>query len=258
MTALPKKNLSMPYDIVIVIILVSLMLSACGLKTVPRPLEGRADDADAIIPLDIKLENSEPKTLILIDIQNDFCPGGALAVPEGDAVVPAANRLMPVYSHVIATQDWHPAGHHSFASGHGKKPGDIVMLGNIRQILWPDHCVQGTHGAEFHPALHRQYFTHIVQKGINPEVDSYSAFFDNARLKSTGLADYLHRKGITHLDIMGLATDYCVKYSALDALDLGFQVRILLNGCRGINLQPGDTDRALSEITSAGGLIVNE
>lgn len=191
--------------------------------------------------------------LLLVDLQNDFMPGGALAVPQGDEVVEVANRLTPEYNLVVATQDWHPANHGGFASQHpGKKPGDTIDLHGVEQILWPDHCVQGAPGASFHSALDVARIQHVVRKGTAAAVDSYSAFFDNARRNSTGLADLLHGRGVGELHVMGLATDYCVLFSVLDALDLGFRVRVIPEGCRGIDLHPGDVDRALEKMRAAG------
>ncbi len=195
------------------------------------------------------------RALILIDLQNDFCAGGALAVPEGDAVIAIANQLLRTqkFDHIVATRDWHPAGHKSFASSHdGHKPGDSIQLGGLKQILWPDHCVQYSKGADFHPELDAERIQHIVFKGTNPEIDSYSAFFDNAHRHDTGLADWLTARCVTDVFIMGLATDYCVKFSCLDAIQAGFRVNLILDGCRGVELQTGDCTRALLEMTDAG------
>ena len=193
------------------------------------------------------------KALILVDIQNDFVPGGALAVPNGDAVVPVANELASRFNIVVASQDWHPANHSSFASQHpGSSPGDHVEIDGLQQTLWPDHCVQHTPGAELHSGLAIQNIDHIVRKGVDRSIDSYSAFFDNARRRATGLADYLSRKGVDSVTIVGLATDYCVKFTAIDAVDLGFETILALSGCRGIDLSEGDVDKAVSEMTEAG------
>ncbi len=180
------------------------------------------------------------KALLLIDIQNGFCPGGNLPVAEGDAVVAVANRLMAhgAYDLVVASQDWHPENHGSFASQHpGKKPFDMGELSGQPQVMWPDHCVQGTQDAEFHPDLDTDRIDYIQRKGENPAVDSYSAFRDNDKAALTGLSDWLKAKGITEIDIMGLATDYCVRFSALDAVDMlpGVKVRLIADGCRGID-----------------------
>ena len=191
--------------------------------------------------------------LLLIDIQNDFLPGGALAVPDGDQVIPIANRLLPDFELVFATQDWHPPDHGSFAAQHpGHHVGDRVILDGLEQTLWPTHCVQGSHGAEFTAELQLPATATVVTKGSNPHVDSYSGFYDNGRRQATGLAEQLHEAGVEHLSIMGLATDYCVKFTALDARRLGFKVTLIVDGCRGVNLQPGDVERALEEMYAAG------
>ena len=197
------------------------------------------------------------RALILVDIQNDFVPGGALAVPEGDAVVPVANAIAPRFSLVVATQDWHPAGHGSFASAHpGASPGDVVDLGGIHQVLWPDHCVQNTPGASFCSALDVAAIDHVVRKGTDPGIDSYSAFFDNGHRKDTGLATFLERRCAEELVVLGLATDYCVKATVLDAIGLGFGVTVIADGCRAVDLVPGDGERALQEMRSAGARVI--
>ena len=197
------------------------------------------------------------RALIVVDLQNDFMPGGALAVPSGDEVVVIANRLMSRFSLVLATQDWHPPNHGSFASQHvGCKPGDVIELGGLRQVLWPDHCVQDTLGAEFHPDLSRVAIDKIFQKGVDPEIDSYSTFFDNAHRRSTGLGDYLREQSIDEVYLLGLATDYCVKFSALDAVTEGFRTVVVEDGCRGIDLNAGDIDRAFQEMREAGAQIL--
>lgn len=197
------------------------------------------------------------RTLILVDIQNDFLPGGALAVPRGDQVVPVANRLQPRFDLVVATQDWHPPGHGSFASRHpGKKPGDLAELGGLPQVLWPDHCVQGSPGADFAPGLEMGRVEAIFRKGTDRAIDSYSGFFDNGKRKSTGLGDYLKGRGADELFVLGLATDYCVKFTALDARRLGFQVFLVEDGCRGVELEPGDVARAVEEMRAAGVQVV--
>jgi nicotinamidase/pyrazinamidase len=193
--------------------------------------------------------------LILVDLQNDFVPGGALGVPQGDAVIPIANRLIRsgVFDLVIATQDWHPRDHGSFAANHrGKTPGDVVNLNGLRQILWPVHCVQNTRGAEFVAGLEIGGVDKIIQKGTDPWIDSYSAFFDNAHRKSTGLDRYLKARNITDVYLAGLATDYCVKFSALDARRLGFVVHVIEDACRGVNLRHGDVDAAIEQMRSIG------
>ena len=193
------------------------------------------------------------KALILVDLQNDFMPRGALAVPEGNAVVEVANRLVPHFDLVVATQDWHPPGHGSFASAHeGKNPGEIIDLDGLRQELWPDHCIQNGEGAAFHRDLNRKPVDRVFHKGTDPGIDSYSAFFDNAHRRSTGLNEYLKQNGVTAVYIMGLATDYCVKFSALDAVRLGIETYVVADGCRGIDLNPGDIDKASDEMRQAG------
>jgi nicotinamidase/pyrazinamidase len=197
------------------------------------------------------------KALILVDIQYDFIPGGALAVTDGDKVVGVANEWMPKFEHVIATQDWHPAGHQSFASEHaGKNPGDLVDLHGLPQILWPDHCVQGSHGAEFVEELEFPPNLEVFQKGTNPEIDSYSGFWDNGRRANTGLGDYLKKLGITQVWVMGLATDYCVKFTVLDAVSEGFETFVIRDGCRGVNLSAGDDQKAFEEMERAGATLV--
>ena len=191
--------------------------------------------------------------LLLVDIQNDFCPGGALAVPEGDLVVPVINSLMGFFPVVAATKDWHPPGHISFASRYAKPVFTTVSTPYGPQILWPDHCVQHTPGADFHPALETAGIQHVVYKGTRPDIDSYSTFFDNARLQQTDLHRYLQDAGITDLYLCGLATDYCILYSALDALELGYRVVVIEDGCRGVNVQPDDSGQALRKIVAAGG-----
>ncbi len=193
------------------------------------------------------------RTLILVDIQNDFLPGGALAVPEGDQVVPVANCIMEKFDLVVATQDWHPPDHGSFASQHaGKNIGDFVDLNGVEQILWPDHCVQNTTGAAFAPGLNLDGIMHVVKKGMDRGIDSYSGFFDNDHAKATGLEDYLRRQEANDLWIMGLATDYCVKFSALDARRLGFNIAMIKEGVRGVEISPGDCEKAIQEMREAG------
>lgn len=193
------------------------------------------------------------RALILVDIQNDFVPGGALPTQHGDEVVPVVNRIQPRFDLVVATQDWHPRDHGSFASNHpGRKPGEVIDLHGLPQVLWPDHCVQGSEGAELHPALDRARIDRIVRKGTDPAIDSYSTFFDNGRRKSTGLETYLREHGVTDVWIAGLATDYCVLWSARDAVDLGFKTHVLRDACRGVELQPGDIERAFAEMERVG------
>jgi nicotinamidase/pyrazinamidase len=193
------------------------------------------------------------KALLVVDIQNDFLPGGALGVPEGDKVIPVANRLQRQFDLIVATQDWHPPDHGSFAANHpGKHPGDIVELNGLRQILWPVHCVQNTPGAAFGPGLDTSRFAEVFQKGTDPAIDSYSSFFDNGHLKETGLGDFLKARKITEVFITGLTTDYCVRFSALDAVGLGFRTHVFLEGCRGVNLNPGDVAQAIAQMKNAG------
>ncbi len=176
------------------------------------------------------------KALIVIDVQNDFCPGGALAVPDGDQVVAPINAMMAEFDTVILTQDWHPAGHSSFASSHpGRGPFDTAEMFYGQQVLWPDHCVQGSDGAAFHPDLRRDGDL-IIRKGFRPQIDSYSAFFENDQTTATGLDGYLRDRGITELTLVGLALDFCVAFSALDARRLGYAVTVVENACRAIDL----------------------
>ncbi len=193
------------------------------------------------------------KTLVLVDLQNDFCSGGKLAVPEGEQVVPVANALMKRCDLVVATRDWHPANHGSFANNHpGKKIGECIQLAGLEQILWPSHCVQNTFGAEFHSDVATNGIDEVFFKGTDPMVDSYSGFFDNQHRNATGLEAYLKEKGVTAITIAGLATDYCVKFTVLDALDLGFEVTVVTDGCRAVNIQPGDGDKAIAEMVAKG------
>jgi nicotinamidase/pyrazinamidase len=195
--------------------------------------------------------------LLVVDIQNDFLPGGALAVPEGDQVIPIANRLMECFTLVLATQDWHPANHGSFAANHpNRQPGEVIDLNGIMQVLWPVHCVQGSYGAAFSTQFRTERLSEVFRKGIDPGIDSYSGFFDNGRKRSTGLAEYLRGRSVDELFICGLATDYCVKFSALDSIDCGIRTRVIEDACRGVNLQPGDSAAAIAEIRNAGVSIV--
>ena len=193
------------------------------------------------------------KALIVVDIQNDFLPGGALGVPGGDEVVPVANALMARLPLVVATQDWHPADHGSFASQHaGRKVGEVIRLNGLEQVLWPDHCVQGTRGAELAPGLDVERIDHVVRKGTDAGIDSYSTFFDNGHRKATGLGDYLRARGVDEVVLCGLATDYCVRFSALDAVAMGLRTNVVLDGCRGVERAAGDVRRALDEMKAAG------
>lgn len=196
------------------------------------------------------------KALILVDIQNDFCPGGALAVADGDAVVPVANRLMSAVDLVVATQDWHPASHGSFASNNpGKQVFTMGDLAGLPQVMWPDHCVQWTGGAQFHPGLDTKRIAHVFPKGTDATIDSYSGFFDNGKRKATGLGDWLKGKGVTEVLICGLATDYCVKATAIDAAQLGFRTVLVEDGCRGVGMTPTDVPDALAAMRAAGVVI---
>jgi nicotinamidase/pyrazinamidase len=191
--------------------------------------------------------------LILTDIQNDFLPGGALAVSEGDTVIPVANLLQTVFPLVVATQDWHPANHGSFAANHpGKKPFEQIDLNGLPQTLWPVHCVQGTSGAEFSPALHRERIAKVFPKGTDPDIDSYSGFFDNGHRKATGLGDWLKTRNVSEIFVCGLTTDYCVRFTSLDAVRLGFKTHCILDACRGVDLRPDDVKHAVAEMTRAG------
>lgn len=193
------------------------------------------------------------KALLLVDIQNDFLPGGPLAAPHGDEVIPVANRLAARFDRVFATQDWHPPGHGSFAASHpGRQPGDVIELGGLEQVLWPVHCVQRSPGAELAEGLDQSRIRRIFRKGEDPGIDSYSGFFDNGHRKATGLADTLREQSITDLYLVGIATDYCVKYTALDARELGFRTVVVEDGCRGVEREPGDVARALEEMRAAG------
>ncbi|HVT82944.1 MAG TPA: bifunctional nicotinamidase/pyrazinamidase [Phycisphaerae bacterium] len=193
------------------------------------------------------------KALILVDIQNDFLPTGTLPVPNGDQVVAVANRYMPGFEFVVASQDWHPANHGSFAANHaGKKPGEMIELGGLPQVMWPVHCVQGTRGADFAAGLEVSRVSHVTRKGMDAGIDSYSAFFDNGHQRATDLHAYLQGRGVKQVAIMGLATDYCVKFTALDARQLGYEVNLILEGCRGVNLKAGDVDAAVAEMRAAG------
>jgi nicotinamidase/pyrazinamidase len=200
------------------------------------------------------------RALLLIDIQKDFCKGGTLEVPYGDEVVPVANEMIKLFTAtndlVIATQDWHPANHGSFAANHdGKKVFDLIDLNGLKQVLWPTHCVENTTGSEFHDDL--LPIPVVFCKGEDPSVDSYSGFFDNGKRNKTQLDDYLKEQGVTELFIMGLATDYCVKFTALDAVELGYKVNIISEGCQGVNLNNNDVGNAMVEMTKNGVIITH-
>lgn len=196
--------------------------------------------------------------LLLVDIQNDFLPGGAMPVKEGNAILPIVNDLLErSFDQIIATKDWHPENHGSFASTHHKQPGEHVLLGGEDQVLWPIHCVQNTQGSEFSNGWQSHLVKKIFYKGTDPTIDSYSTFFDNGHRKSTGLEVYLKENGVKNIYIAGLATDYCVKYSVLDALHLGFQVYVISDACRGINLNEKDEQNAFEEMHQAGAKILS-
>ena len=197
------------------------------------------------------------KALILVDIQNDFVPGGALAVPGGNEIVPVVNRLQPRFDLVVATQDWHPANHGSFAANQaGRHPGERIELAGLPQILWPVHCVQETPGADFAPGLDRGRWARVFTKGTDPAIDSYSGFFDNGHRRATGLGDYLRTNAVTEVYVAGLATDYCVKFTALDAQQLGFETFLIADASRGVDLEAGDSERAIEEMRAAGVRII--
>jgi nicotinamidase/pyrazinamidase len=199
---------------------------------------------------------SREEALLVTDVQNDFCPGGALAVEGGDAVLEPVNSLAPRFGTVVATQDWHPPRHSSFATAHpGRAPFETIRLGDIEQVLWPDHCVQGTHGAELHPSLDLGPVNLVLRKGTDPDLDSYSAFFENDRRTTTGLAGYLADRGVRRLFLSGLALDFCVLWSAEDARRLGFEVTVALDACRAIDTG-GSLAAALQRFRSCGVALV--
>ena len=198
------------------------------------------------------MKRDDRDVLVIVDIQNDFCPGGALAVPRGGEIVPAVNRLAAEFAHVVLTQDWHPRGHASFASSHpDSQPFDMIDLSYGRQILWPDHCVQGTRGAAFHPALEVPHAELVLRKGFRAAIESYSAFFENDRRTPTGLVGYLKERRLERITLCGLATDFCVFYSALDGRRAGFEVTVATDACRGIDVD-GSLDGAMRSMKEAG------
>lgn len=198
------------------------------------------------------------RALILVDIQNDFMPTGALPVPKGDDVIALANQLQTKFDIVVATQDWHPPRHGSFASEHeGRSPGELIELNGLEQVLWPDHCIEGSEGAAFAEALDTESITRVFRKGSDPEVDSYSGFFDNGKRHDTGLGAWLKERGVADVFVCGLATDYCVKFTALDAAGLGLTTYLVEDACRGVELSEGDIERALVELREAGVRIVS-
>ena len=201
--------------------------------------------------------NLKNSALLIVDVQNDFLPGGALAVSEGDEVIPVINDLQEKFNFIVATQDFHPSDHGSFAANHeGKKPGEFIKLAGLSQILWPVHCVEGSEGAEFHEDLNPIRWKAIFQKGKNPEVDSYSGFFDNARRGDTGLGDFLQNEGIMNVFVTGLAQDYCVKFTALDSVSLGFKTYLITDATKAVNLNAEDGDKALDELKNAGVILI--
>lgn len=197
------------------------------------------------------------KALILVDLQNDFCNFGALAVKGGNDVIPIANRLMEKFELVVATQDWHPADHESFAAVHYfRQPGQVMNLHGLEQVLWPIHCVQGTFGAEFVQELNTNKITKVFPKGTDKTVDSYSGFFDNGKRGDTGLHAYLQEKNVTEVYVMGLALDYCVKFTATDAVELGYKTHLILDGTRAVNLEPNDGEKAVDFLKSLGVIVI--
>jgi nicotinamidase/pyrazinamidase len=196
---------------------------------------------------------TEKDALIIVDVQNDFLPGGALAVPKGDEIIPVINSIQDRFDFIVATQDFHPAKHKSFAANNpGRQIGELIDLNGLSQILWPVHCVQGTEGADFSKDLNKKNWRQVFQKGINPEVDSYSGFFDNAKRGDTGLSTYLKKNQIDRVFICGLALDYCVKFTALDANELEFDTFLVIDGTRAVNLNPQDGKDSLAELEAAG------
>ena len=202
----------------------------------------------------VKLDKA---ALLVIDVQNDFCPGGPLAVKEGDVVVPVVNEIMNMFCKVVATVDWHPKDHVSFASNHpGMKVFDSIEINGVEQVLWPDHCVQGTKGAEIHPGLEDKYFDIILRKGSDPLLDSYSAFYENDRKTPTGIEYYLKNLGVSETYICGLATDYCVFYSAIDSVNAGFNTSLIIDAARGVDVPQGNVNKAVDDMKQAGVTIV--
>ena len=198
------------------------------------------------------------RALLVVDVQNDFCPGGSLAVESGYEVVNIINRLMPGFSRVIATQDWHPPNHVSFASSHpGRRPLDVVDAGGIEQVLWPDHCVRGSAGAELHPRLETGRIGLVLRKGMRRELDSYSVFFENDHRTDTGLRHYLKGMRLNEIFIAGLTTDYCVRSSSLDAARLGFRVTVVADACRGVDFPKGSVNEALAAMEKAGVRVID-
>ncbi len=197
------------------------------------------------------------KVLLIVDVQNDFCDGGALAVRDAKGIIDIINALQHQFDLVVATQDWHPANHRSFAANHdGKNVGDVIELAGLPQVLWPTHCVQNTAGADFHPRLETQNITRVFRKGEDESIDSYSGFFDNGHKRATGLGDYLKAENVNEVFVCGLATDYCVKFTALDACELGFDVTLIEDACRGVELHEGDIARSIDAMRENGVAVV--
>ncbi|WP_265823692.1 bifunctional nicotinamidase/pyrazinamidase [Geovibrio ferrireducens] len=190
--------------------------------------------------------------LIVVDVQNDFCPGGALAVKNGSRVVPAINSLMDSFEVIVGTQDWHPVNHSSFASNNDAEPFSVKTLNGVNQVMWPEHCIQGSNGADFHPDLHADAFNIIIRKGTNPDIDSYSAFTENDGVTVTGLRGWLSELDIKKVYITGLATDFCVLYTALDAVKAGFETYVIEDACKGVDFPEGNVVKAVSAMKEAG------
>ena len=204
------------------------------------------------------MKRDDRDILVIVDLQMDFCPGGALAVPQGDQIVPLVNRLAAEFAHVVLTQDWHPRGHSSFASSHSaRQPFDTIDLSYGQQILWPDHCVQGTAGAAFHPDLDVPHAELVLRKGFRTAIDSYSAFFENDRRTPTGLVGYLKERRFERVTLCGLATDFCVFYSAIDGHQAGFEVTVVTGACRGIDID-GSLSQAMRAMNEAGVTLLNQ
>jgi nicotinamidase/pyrazinamidase len=198
------------------------------------------------------------KALLIVDVQNDFTPGGALAVNEGDQIIPIINKIQGKFDLIVATQDWHPENHGSFAANHtDKKVGEFIQLNGVMQILWPVHCVQESAGAEFHKDLNTSQVAKVFQKGTNPLVDSYSGFFDNNKNGDTGLSDYLKSEGVREIYVCGLAADYCVKFTVLDGIDEGFKTYLIQDATRAVNVKEGDFEKALEEMEDHGAFLIN-
>ena len=202
--------------------------------------------------------NKKKNALMVVDVQNDFCPGGALAIQDGDRVIPVINQIQPIFDTIIATQDWHPPDHVSFAANHpGKKVYEIIDIDGISQVLWPPHCISGSMGAAFHPDLETKRFKFILHKGMNPNLDSYSVFLENDRKTPTGMDGYLRSQEITRVFLSGLATDYCVLYSALDAVSSGFETIVVLDACCGVDVPEGNIEKAIRLMKRSGVKIIS-